>query len=269
MNHPSLFVLFFLALGQQAEAATTAFADNPTGNSTDWDTYVTTHGGAVTATLDFETHPLGVLQSEFYAGQGVHMALAGSNLTYNAVYDYRNDYNGTVYGYGPNSSGEGVAAESRAYSAYNPDGEWTLTLSFDQAVMGAGLFVIDLFNGLGNRTVTLAAYDGFGGGGNLLATASAPAYNYQLYNKLFLGVASDTANIRSVVFTNPAPYAGDGIALDDLRIATPVPEPETYALMLAGLGLLGFVARRRNSHWNSRVTRHPLAPLDRKTGESP
>lgn len=26
---------------------------------------------------------------------------------------------------------------------------------------------------------------------------------------------------------------------------TPVPEPETYAMMLAGLGLLGFVARRR------------------------
>jgi hypothetical protein len=25
---------------------------------------------------------------------------------------------------------------------------------------------------------------------------------------------------------------------------TPVPEPETYALMLAGLGLLGFVSKR-------------------------
>ena len=26
----------------------------------------------------------------------------------------------------------------------------------------------------------------------------------------------------------------------------PVPEPETYAMLLAGLGLLGFVARRRS-----------------------
>ncbi len=28
--------------------------------------------------------------------------------------------------------------------------------------------------------------------------------------------------------------------------AAPVPEPETYAMMLAGLGLLGFAARRKN-----------------------
>ena len=28
-------------------------------------------------------------------------------------------------------------------------------------------------------------------------------------------------------------------------VTTPIPEPETYALMLAGLGLLGFAARRR------------------------
>ena len=27
--------------------------------------------------------------------------------------------------------------------------------------------------------------------------------------------------------------------------AAPIPEPETYAMMLAGLGLTGFVARRR------------------------
>jgi hypothetical protein len=28
-------------------------------------------------------------------------------------------------------------------------------------------------------------------------------------------------------------------------IESPIPEPETYALMLAGLGLLGWVAQRR------------------------
>lgn len=33
----------------------------------------------------------------------------------------------------------------------------------------------------------------------------------------------------------------------DVVTVTPVPEPETYAMMLAGLGLMGFVARRRKS----------------------
>ena len=31
----------------------------------------------------------------------------------------------------------------------------------------------------------------------------------------------------------------------DLAVFAPVPEPETYAMMLSGLGLMGFVARRR------------------------
>ena len=31
-------------------------------------------------------------------------------------------------------------------------------------------------------------------------------------------------------------------------ITDPVPEPETYAMLLAGLGLLGFVARRKSQH---------------------
>ena len=41
-------------------------------------------------------------------------------------------------------------------------------------------------------------------------------------------------------------YAPDHYMIfDNMSIAQAVPEPETYALMLAGLGLVGFVARRR------------------------
>jgi hypothetical protein len=38
-----------------------------------------------------------------------------------------------------------------------------------------------------------------------------------------------------------------GGSLDKISFTTAVPEPETYAMMLAGLGLMGLVARRRRS----------------------
>ena len=58
------------------------------------------------------------------------------------------------------------------------------------------------------------------------------------------------ANSSNTVLTIAAATAGTsyGPVIDDVRVSfvsAPVPEPETYALMLAGLGLVGFAARRR------------------------
>lgn len=38
---------------------------------------------------------------------------------------------------------------------------------------------------------------------------------------------------------------GDGVVLDNLVFTAPVPEPQAYALMLAGLGVVALAARRR------------------------
>lgn len=54
-----------------------------------------------------------------------------------------------------------------------------------------------------------------------------------------------------LVYTNATTYGGSIASVIDGSVASaatfaPVPEPETYAMMLAGLGLMGFVARRRS-----------------------
>lgn len=43
---------------------------------------------------------------------------------------------------------------------------------------------------------------------------------------------------------NPTTGVFSGFKQDQLYL-TPIPEPETYAMLLAGLGLMGFIARRR------------------------
>lgn len=43
----------------------------------------------------------------------------------------------------------------------------------------------------------------------------------------------------------PATSASYGSYLDNVSVTSAVPEPQTYAMMLLGLGLMGFIARRR------------------------
>ena len=40
--------------------------------------------------------------------------------------------------------------------------------------------------------------------------------------------------------------SGDGVVFDNRTFTAAVPEPGQYAMLLAGLGLMGGIARRRN-----------------------
>ena len=42
---------------------------------------------------------------------------------------------------------------------------------------------------------------------------------------------------------------GEGSSYGITSVTAPIPEPETYAMLLAGLGLMGFVARRRQRNF--------------------
>ncbi len=61
-----------------------------------------------------------------------------------------------------------------------------------------------------------------------------------LQNLTVTGAAASTLLMFKAVGTSDS-YGG---SLDAVSV-TAVPEPETYALLLAGLGAIGFVARRR------------------------
>jgi hypothetical protein len=61
----------------------------------------------------------------------------------------------------------------------------------------------------------------------------------------YVGFSGNSGSmIQSLTFESPRINAFEA---SNFSVTTPIPEPETYALMLAGLGAIGFVARRRKS----------------------
>jgi len=100
-----------------------------------------------------------------------------------------------------------------------------------------------------NRPGTAVATNGLDftvdGGTTWTALAALPAAttnnNWTTFSTSFVAGASTTIGFRATGTSDTL-----GSSLDKVSLTAAVPEPQTYALMLAGLGALGFVARRRN-----------------------
>lgn len=64
------------------------------------------------------------------------------------------------------------------------------------------------------------------------------------------GLANQGVATASFSLSPFDPGAGNTATFQLTQVAT-IPEPETYAMLLAGLGLMGFMARRRSGNENS------------------
>ena len=126
-----------------------------------------------------------------------------------------------------------------------------LKLSFENTVSEFS------FNLGGNQNSwELAAFDGSGTTIDSFILESTSGLNPD-NNGQFFGISSDIANISYATLTNLGTpillTIEDTVTIDNLKYTevSPVPEPSTYALMLGGLGLVGFMAYRRRKQMNA------------------
>lgn len=127
----------------------------------------------------------------------------------------------------------GVAAASAvkdvfSFSLLGNNNVTTTSFTFPIATYTLVDAKVELFSGNAMSSVSLGSFsvDPFLGGSKLFSNLSAGNYFYEV-----TGLAS-----------NAGAYY---YSLSSVAVSAPVPEPEGYAMLLAGLGLIGMIARRR------------------------
>jgi len=202
-----------LALAGGASAEVIGFIDNPQGNSADWRNKIAELGGTVNDDVNFDAHPTGAIINNFYADLGV--IITGTGSISNVV---NGEGPGEIGTRNPRSSGEGRHPASNYVLAKNFPG--TFMVTFDQPVIGTGMFLIDLFNPDGIHPVKLEVFTGPFGTGDFLGSYNAAPFNFQKNFLYFMGVVSTDGDIGSIRITVTGDIFGDDkIGLDDVLFA--------------------------------------------------
>jgi hypothetical protein len=107
------------------------------------------------------------------------------------------------------------------------------------AVQTSGAVVsIDLVPYANIDSLQISLYNGSNGTGSVVASGSVGEFS-QLENIAITPSSAYSFMVSGLVTGAPSGY------YTFTAVAAPVPEPETYALMLAGIAAVGFVAMRR------------------------
>ena len=140
----------------------------------------------------------------------------------------------------PNLSGNSIL-----YDGEWIDSGWISTFSFSGAVSGVA------FNFVSTAGDTI--FTAFLGGVNGVEVGNFTALTGGIASNNFYGFKDIVFDSIQIAITNTNIDDYSSYALDNLQVASsfdgsamgPVPEPESYAMFMAGLGVMGFIARRR------------------------
>ncbi len=121
------------------------------------------------------------------------------------------------------------------FLGFNGNGGYSETVTFASSISNISLD-FSRSNGSIDGTIALSAYNG----ATLVGTTTATLGTINTWSSLSLSAPVITSITWAGTGAGFHPYGVD-------NITAAVPEPETYAMLLAGLGLMGFMVRRKKS----------------------